>query len=358
MIYIRKLRSLFLFAGLEKEEYVSLIPVIREKNRELLRVFSLLGAVFFFLLSIASLLSGGFASANSITYLQCGIGMLIILFCSWFVLPKHTSLSACFVIVFELLLYAFGIRISLLHAEKAAVSAVAFLLVAPLLFYDQPARLSLLTAGVTAVFCLIVSRVKTPDVAEADIWNMITFAAVAIAATVFMMSLKLRSLLQSRQIEHMSQTDLLTGVKNRNFYENRLNQYPEMCASSLTCIYADVNGLHEMNYREGHSSGDRMLCEVASALMEHFGSEHVYRVGGDEFTVIIKKPESDTVVAGLIPQMNEEINAYNNNNPSEPIAIALGYESSSEETGFDFNDILRLADVKMYENKRCLKAKE
>ena len=73
MIYIRKLRSLFLFAGLEKEEYVSLIPVIREKNRELLRVFSLLGAVFFFLLSIASLLSGGFASANSITYLQCGI---------------------------------------------------------------------------------------------------------------------------------------------------------------------------------------------------------------------------------------------------------------------------------------------
>ena len=345
MIYIRKLRSLFLFAGLEKEEYVSLIPVIREKNRELLRVFSLLGAVFFFLLSIASLLSGGFASANSITYLQCGIGMLIILFCSWFVLPKHTSLSACFVIVFELLLYAFGIRISLLHAEKAAVSAVAFLLVAPLLFYDQPARLSLLTAGVTAVFCLIVSRVKTPDVAEADIWNMITFAAVAIAATVFMMSLKLRSLLQSRQIEHMSQTDLLTGVKNRNFYENRLNHYPEMCATSLTCIYADVNGLHEMNYREGHSSGDRMLCEVASALMEHFGSEHVYRVGGDEF-VAFRTDGQQNILLSEISHIKQELGQKGYH-----VSIGTSFRLREKE-GIDMNEMVSEAESCMFSDKR------
>ena len=68
--------------------------------------------------------------------------MLIILFCVQYVVPKKPSLVMLLVYVFEIVLYVFGIRISMLHADKPAVSAVAFLLVSPLLFYDRPIRLS------------------------------------------------------------------------------------------------------------------------------------------------------------------------------------------------------------------------
>lgn len=280
---IRRLWKMFLYAGVEKEEYAQLLPNIRKENRVLLKVFSQLAAVMFLLLFIASMISRGFATDNSTTYMLSAIEMLVILFCTHFILPKYPALVLPLVYVFEIMLYVFGIHISMLHAEKPAVSAVAFLLVSPLLFYDRPVRLSALIAAVAAVFCGIAVRFKAPEVAETDVWNTITFAIVAIATTVFMMSIKIRALAQSNRIEYLSQTDLLTGVKNRNHYENRLPEYPRLCASNLICVYADVNGLHEMNNRDGHRAGDTMLRDVAEAMQRCFGQEHIYRVGGDEF---------------------------------------------------------------------------
>lgn len=186
------------------------------------------------------------------------------------------------------------------------MSAVAFLLVSPLLFYDRPVRLSALLAAVVTLFCAIGLCVKQPEVAETDVWNMVTFGIVAIATTVFTMSIKIRSLAQSRQIEYMSQTDLLTGVKNRNYYENRLQCYPDMCKSSLICVYGDVNGLHEMNNRYGHTAGDTMLREVAAAMQAYFGTEHTCRIGGDEFAAfrMDARPE---MVSDAVERITQEL---------------------------------------------------
>ncbi len=266
MTNYQNLRKLFLYGGIEKDEYQKLRPEIRKENRGLLCVFSQIASAMFLLLLAASIVAKGFASENTTTYLACAVEMLVILFCSHVVLPKHPALVTPLVYVFEILLYAFGIHVSMLHADMPAVSAVAFLLVSPMLFYDRPVRMSVLIAAVVALFCAIVLRCKQPEVAQKDVWNMITFGMVAVAVTVFTMSVKMRALLQSRQIEYLSQTDLLTGAKNRNHYENRLQTYPDMCRSNLACVYADVNGLHEMNNRYGHPAGDKMLREVAEAM--------------------------------------------------------------------------------------------
>lgn len=295
MKLIRRFWKIFIYAGVEKEEYNNLLPEIRKENHTLLTVSSHLAALIFFLLFIASLLSHGFATTNSTTYLFFGTGMLLILLCSYYILPKHPELVTVFVYLFEIMLYAFGIRISMLHAEKPAVSAVAFLLVSPLLFYDRPVRLSALIAVVVAVFCGIVVRFKTPDVAESDVWNMITFGVVAVATTMFTMTIKIRALAQSRQIQYLSQTDLLTGAKNRNYFEKRLQEYPRLCKSNLICVYADVNGLHEMNNRNGHLAGDIMLREVAEAMQQCFGREHTYRIGGDEFAAFLVDRQPDNL---------------------------------------------------------------
>lgn len=342
---LNKLRKLFLYAGIEKDEYQQLLPVIHEKNRELLKVLSLIGSVMFFILLIASLLTGGFASSNTTTYLMCGIGMLIILACAWMILPKYPALVTLLACLFEILLYVFGIRISLLHAEKAAVSAVAFLLVCPLLFYDRPVYQSALTAAVVAVFCAVVLRFKEADVAETDIWNMITFGVVAVFSTIFMMTIKIQALLQSGQIEYMSQTDLLTGAKNRNHFENRLHAYPSLCTLNLACIYADVNGLHEMNNREGHPAGDQMLREVAAAMQRRFGAEHTYRVGGDEFVAFRAdgRPES---LAEEIEQLRQELSG-------KGYHVSFGTAAREKKQGqMDMRLMVTEAESSMFADKR------
>ncbi len=345
MDQIRKLAKLFLYAGVEKEEYHKLLPSVRKENEVLLKVFSPLAGVMFFLLFIVSMLSGGFTAVNAPTYLTCGVVMLLIMLCVQFLAPKQPRLIMPLVYVFEIVLYVFGIHVSMLHAEKPAVSAVAFLLVSPLLFYDRPIRLSALLAAVVAVFCGIVVRSKTPDVVESDVWNSITFGVVAIAATVFIMSVKYRALAQSRQIEFLSQTDLLTGVKNRNHFEKQLQAYPELCGSGLICVYADVNGLHEINNKNGHQAGDRMLTEVASKMRQYFGPEHTYRVGGDEFVAF--------EVDGLPEKTRSELERIRRELSEKGYHVSFGISAKEKTQGtLNVRELVKAAESSMFSDKR------
>ena len=344
MNYRQILKKLFLYAGVEKEEYNALSAAIRKENLVLLSVFSQLAGIMFFLLYITSMITRGFATVNSSTYLICGFVMLAIMLCVRFIAPKHPALVTALVYVFEIVLYVFSIRISMLHADKPAVSAVAFLLVSPLLFYDRPIRLSALIAADVAAFCVIVLCVKQPEVAETDVWNMVTFGVVAVATTVFIMSVKIRALAQSRQIEYMSQTDLLTGLKNRNYYEKQLHKYPRMCKSNLICVYGDVNGLHEVNNKQGHSAGDRMLCEVAAAMQAHFGSEHTYRIGGDEFVALRMDAQPETASAEL-EQMSQEF-------ASKGYHVSFGMAAREKGQGsFDMQELVKEAESAMFSAK-------
>ena len=88
--------------------------------------------------------------------------------------------------------------------------------------------------------------------------------------------------------EKLATTDLLTNLKNRNAYEQILAQYEEEAPAGLSCVYADVNGLHELNNSQGHAAGDKMLQTVAKVFVEYFGKEYVYRIGGDEFLVFME----------------------------------------------------------------------
>ena len=342
---IHKLWNLFFYAGVERAEYKKLLPGIREENRVLLKLFSQLAAVMFLILFIVSTLTNGFITVNSSSYLLCGIEMLFILFCSHFILPKYPMLVSLLVYIFEIMLYIFGIHISMLHADMPAVSAVAFLLVSPLLFYDQPIRLTALIAAVVTGFCLIATNFKTPEIAQTDVWNSITFGIVAVAATVFTMTIKIRSLAQSRQIVYLSQTDLKKKKKNRNHYESRLQKYPEMCRTNLICVYADVNGLHEMNNQKGHPEGDKMLRAVADEMLRYFDLEHTYRVGGDEF--IAFRPD------GRPENLPLEIEQIRRALAEKGYHLSLGTSVRSKSGGrMDMLEIVSEAESRMYADKK------
>ncbi len=80
--------------------------------------------------------------------------------------------------------------------------------------------------------------------------------------------------------------DALTMLYNRHKYNSDLEKLQKGESESLTCLYVDLNGLHELNNQLGHEKGDNMLCSVADALRKYFPEEMVYRIGGDEFVML------------------------------------------------------------------------
>ena len=93
--------------------------------------------------------------------------------------------------------------------------------------------------------------------------------------------------MRSRQelIDNMN-TDALTRLFNRLKFNEDIEAMTKADDPIFTCLYVDVNGLHELNNSLGHQKGDDMLCCVADTLREHFPDERVYRIGGDEFVVL------------------------------------------------------------------------
>ncbi len=97
-----------------------------------------------------------------------------------------------------------------------------------------------------------------------------------------------------RLMQRKSERDALTGLYNRNRYEQDRRHIAAQCRENLGCLYVDANGLHELNNSRGHEAGDHLLCAVADELCNQFGEAHTYRIGGDEFVVFtLDLPEEE-----------------------------------------------------------------
>ena len=80
--------------------------------------------------------------------------------------------------------------------------------------------------------------------------------------------------------------DSLTGLLNRNAFDDDVEFIQATHDKPLTVMYIDLIGLHEINNHLGHARGDVVLCELADAARAYFGDDNIYRIGGDEFVII------------------------------------------------------------------------
>lgn len=85
----------------------------------------------------------------------------------------------------------------------------------------------------------------------------------------------------------LSYHDSLTGVRNRNSYEEFMNYCKDNRQSSVGIAFADINGLKTINDSLGHIYGDRMIKDFSDILLQEFSRENVFRISGDEFVVIV-----------------------------------------------------------------------
>lgn len=153
------------------------------------------------------------------------------------------------------------------------------------------------------------------------------------------------------EIKYLSFHDKLTKLYNRAFFEEELKRLNTKRQLPLSIIMGDLNGLKLVNDAFGHKEGDNLLISISEILKSSCRKEDIIsRWGGDEFIILLPKTDKFTAqrVCERIKKNCENYNKKNNN--VIELSISLGFATKEKEEE-NIEDILRLAEDRMYRNK-------
>lgn len=169
---------------------------------------------------------------------------------------------------------------------------------------------------------------------------------------------------QADFVSRLAYQDGLTGIGNRTAFEERLAELEKEKSGdfSVGIVMFDVNDLKFVNDNLGHPLGDSMIRAAADTISAAFGEEkeECFRIGGDEFAVIICGEDIQSrYEKGM--QKFEELTAAHNSAPDCEfrVSIAHGFFLYNSESGVEqVTDAYRMADKRMYETKREMKSRQ
>lgn len=165
-----------------------------------------------------------------------------------------------------------------------------------------------------------------------------------------------KELQKKQELFQIAYIDPLTGLQNRASYVERVQRIISGQENDgLCCIMLDMNNLKQINDTKGHLEGDHALIVVAQTLKKIFtpGWNIGYRIGGDEFLVILKE-QSDECVEMLLREFNCELEKRGEE-LDLPLSVAAGYCILKPDQLVNIESAIDQADRKMYEVKSIMK---
>ena len=144
-------------------------------------------------------------------------------------------------------------------------------------------------------------------------------------------------ILQSEML-YMSEHDILTDAGNRKAFNSKIGMLEGMDISVGIC-FVDINGLKLVNDEMGHEAGDNVIKEASEAIASIFKKKYCYRIGGDEFVVVMPQVSEETF-AQHVERLRKK---------SKKISMAIG--SVWSEKCLDVEELVNIADKNMYADK-------
>jgi len=162
-----------------------------------------------------------------------------------------------------------------------------------------------------------------------------------------------RDITMSKQAENqlifMSTHDGLTGLYNRLYFEQQMQNIQNNDLLNVGLIICDVDGLKLINDTLGHAEGDNTLCKVADIIRSCFRRQDIIaRVGGDEFAILLPCADSDTI-AHAIDRIRRTVRTYNLS-ADIPVSMSIG-AASRTSLAVTMDDVYKEADNNMYREK-------
>lgn len=149
------------------------------------------------------------------------------------------------------------------------------------------------------------------------------------------------------ELKRMGEMDQMTHLYNRNKYIQMVQEYfPKV--EKVAVLFWDINGLKTANDSIGHDAGDYIITVIAKTIFKIVGTNRfAYRVGGDEFVMIIENPKEKEIET-LLEEWNHNMQSMNMSSKI-PLSASVGYAVGR---GSDIEELIKEADNMMYDAKR------
>ena len=150
----------------------------------------------------------------------------------------------------------------------------------------------------------------------------------------------------------MANTDLLTGLKNRNAFEVDMHNLETMkVKSGFAFVSVDLDGLKHINDTFGHTAGDAYIqagCRILKSCLPKQAT--LYRTGGDEFTVILHQVPRDRILEMIEKSCRRR--RVDGLPADAEIQMSAGYAYYDDKTDTSLEDTYKRADAQMYVQKK------
>ena len=167
--------------------------------------------------------------------------------------------------------------------------------------------------------------------------------------------------LQIGRLSKEAKKDMLTGVGSKAAYVSKVNLLNMGMSEGdieFALVMVDMNKLKDINDSCGHKAGDQYIRGCCRMVCEVFKHSPVYRIGGDEFIVVLQGHDYKERHA-LVEELRENFDKKYNQTELKPwfrYSAAVGMaENASYDTTVD--PVFKRADNAMYEDKKCFKSK-
>ena len=330
--------------GLSKEQYRQVEKPVAEDNRRSIVAWSIC-AIVFWILSLAMSLNSDAYKACRPVYLAALIICIITLAGAHFLVKKVPGLLSPIMYLFELSVLGAGIGIAVCQPHVRTVTMIAFAVIVPTCIIDNTVADTILHVITVISYVLLGRNTIEPDIYSWGLMNLVLFSVAGIIVghvinkARFERYVYAESAMKLAEIQSLyAYHDQMTGLKNRRAYVEDLEKIGD---DAFCIVMADVNGLKQANDTYGHEAGDTLLKGAADCLKTAFENADVYRVGGDEFCVIVKQQPIQDSMRCL--EKLEQVSGEKGISISYGIARGIGKDS--------VESVAAEADQKMYEHK-------
>lgn len=191
------------------------------------------------------------------------------------------------------------------------------------------------------------------DIGPAGRIAMLLFIITLACDTAFVSLKEIDAGRRAALYRELAEKDLLTGCYNRNAYHEDTSRCKKL--TNLLLFAFDLNNLKYYNDKFGHDCGDQYITDAAHILRKIFSRYgKLYRIGGDEFCVLIDD-HNTCDISHLICCLRKEESIYNASSRNIHLQISCGYAVFDPQTDTDLDALQKRADQNMYENKKQLK---
>ena len=161
---------------------------------------------------------------------------------------------------------------------------------------------------------------------------------------------------RAEEMDRAANIDALTKVRNKRAYDVEAERLDES-SNPYGLVLIDMNDLKVINDTYGHDKGDIGIKTVCRIICRVFKHSLIFRVGGDEFVVILEGNDykERAVLMSEIAQAFADNKADSTLQPWERVTAAVGCAFSDSEKGESAESVFQRADAAMYENKKAMK---